>query len=165
MKTSARILLIGIWGIICGMILAAPFLMKNAFPAAATALYFPFSFFCHQIPDRSFMLNQFPLAVCHRCLGIYLGLFLGALWSSGWIYDSVKRRCSSVLIAVLPMGIDFSLDFLGFWNSAPALRFATGLIFGYLISPLLVRGFTELLQDISWRSPAIKTMPIKGDVS
>ena len=165
MKVSGRVLLMSIWGFFCALILAAPLLMTHAFPVAASKFYFPFSFFCHQNPDRSFMLGAYPLAVCHRCFGIYLGFFLGTLLKFRWVHGSVMLRRGSVLVAVLPMLLDFSLDFAGLWTGAPGIRFATGLIFGCLISPLLVQGLTELIADGSWRGFAVNTLPIKGDLS
>jgi uncharacterized membrane protein len=165
MKVSARIILSSIWGILCMMIITAPFLMTFVFPSAAATLYFSFSFFCHQIPDRSFMISHYPFAVCHRCFGIYLGFFLGALFENRWIYSSVKLRRAVVFAALLPMGIDFSLEFGGLWSGTPGLRFVTGLVFGCLISPLLVRGFIEMLQDIPWRGRVITAMSNNGDFS
>jgi len=164
MKVSARNILILIWGILCVMIVSAPLLLMHAFPVAASTIYFPFSLFCHQIPDRSFVIGIYPLAVCHRCFGIYLGFFLGALFENRWIHRSVKLRRSFVLAAVLPMGIDFLLEFSGLCNSVSGLRFVTGIVFGCLISPLLVRGITEMLQEFSWRGLAGNTRPIKGEL-
>ena len=165
MKIPARILLTSIWGILCAMILAAPLLMGHAFPAAASALYFPFSFFCHQHPDRSYMLGLYPLAVCHRCFGMYLGFFFGTVCCVRRMESSVKLRRAAVLIAVLPMMLDVSLNYAGLWPGAPGLRCATGLIFGFMISPLLVQGLAEMLQGGVPGGCAINTIPIKGDLS
>lgn len=44
---------------------------------AATIFWF-FSPVCHQDPARSFWLFGAPVAVCARCLGIYLGSAVGA---------------------------------------------------------------------------------------
>lgn len=165
MRVSVRIIHSSIWGILFVMIIAAPLLMTYAFPAAAATIYFSFSFFCHQIPDRSFMISHYPLAVCHRCFGIYLGFFLGAFFENRWMHSSVKLCRAFVLAAVLPMGIDFSLEFGGLWSSAPGFRFVTGLVFGCLISPLLVRGLAEMLPEISWRGRVVNVVPNNGDFS
>jgi len=47
-------------------------------PVLAGLSYLVFTPFCHQLPDRSFHLLGVPLAVCARCTGIYLGIFIGA---------------------------------------------------------------------------------------
>ena len=59
--------------------LAAPVLAASGYPLAAFALQQFFSRVCHQEPARSFFLFGTPVAVCARCLGIYLGAAAGAL--------------------------------------------------------------------------------------
>ena len=71
---TARILLALSWGVVCVLTLAAPLALAHG-RADALPVYLGFSFFCHQSPERSFALAGLPLAVCHRCSGIYLGLF------------------------------------------------------------------------------------------
>src|ERR1700761_8410929 len=46
---------------------------------AATLVRGFFSSLCHQNPDRSFLIRGVPVAVCARCLGIYLGVVAGML--------------------------------------------------------------------------------------
>ncbi len=92
--------------------------------------HFAFRPMCHQLPERSFaFVADAPLCVCHRCFGIYAGLFVGGLIAAaGAKADPSNRR--TWLIATLPMlahvlviqfvsAIDFS------W-----LRVATGALFG-----------------------------------
>src|SRR6056297_1218175 len=48
-------------------------------PDAEHALRVGFQHLCHQLPGRSFEVGGVPLAVCHRCVGIYAGLLGGVL--------------------------------------------------------------------------------------
>src|SRR5579884_1285256 len=72
-RKTRGILLLGsaLW---CLMIVAAPLLH-------AQPIYQFFSIICHQIPSRSWVLAGSPLPVCIRCTCIYLGFFIGAVFS------------------------------------------------------------------------------------
>jgi uncharacterized membrane protein len=48
-------------------------------PILGLALQRGFALVCHQHPERSFVLFGGTVAVCARCLGIYLGAALGML--------------------------------------------------------------------------------------
>lgn len=56
----------------------APLLSTSGYGLAALAILLFFSPVCHQDPARSFWILGTPIAVCARCLGIYLGAALGA---------------------------------------------------------------------------------------
>jgi uncharacterized membrane protein len=143
----ARIMVAGTWGLFCAMILAAPILLSRSFDRAASVLYFTFSIFCHQIPDRSYSLLGYSLPVCHRCLGIYLGLWLGSLIENRFAHRSPQARREWIFAACAPMLFDAILSYSGLWRGSGNLRFLTGLWFGCLISTLLVRGIEEFLMD------------------
>jgi uncharacterized membrane protein len=57
--------------------LAAP-LLAPSHPFAALLIRSFFSRLCHQNPVRSFVVEGSPVAVCVRCLGIYIGATFGA---------------------------------------------------------------------------------------
>ena len=56
----------------------APYLSASGFSLFAVAILWFFSPVCHQDPARSFWILGAPMAVCARCLGIYLGAAVGA---------------------------------------------------------------------------------------
>ena len=83
---------------------------------------------CHQIAERSFHVGGVALAACHRCYGIYWGLFLGPV-----IYLVARRREYSRLLlwlGLLPLGLDWTLDAVALWHNTPLSRMFTGGVFG-----------------------------------
>lgn len=97
------------------------------------ALFHPL---CHQDPQRSFWFAGAPLAVCHRCTGIYggalLGVLLGPLLGAGAAVRAYLRRkpFHAVLLAGLPMALDWGLDVGGLWMNTVPSRVLTGALFG-----------------------------------
>lgn len=162
---AARIMLAGVWGVFCAMILAAPILLSFSCPRIASVLYLSFSTICHQIPDRSFFILGYSFPVCERCSGIYLGLLLGSLVEARFVHRSSTARRVWVLAACIPMLADFSLSFSGLWIGTGPVRFATGLWFGWLISALLVRGVAEFLLHAPWRHLPVGYSPLKKGYS
>jgi uncharacterized membrane protein len=142
---TIRILLALSWGVVCVLTLAAPLVLARG-RAETLPVYLGFSFFCHQLPERSFALAGLPLAVCHRCSGIYLGLFAGALLSPLRFPESLRGRRWWLLAAALPALIDFALGRTGLWPGSAWSRAFSGMFLGYMISPLLVRALAECVQ-------------------
>jgi len=142
---TARILLALSWGVVCVLTLAAPLALAHG-RADALPVYLGFSFFCHQSPERSFALAGLPLAVCHRCSGIYLGLFAGSLLAPLRFPGSLRGRRWWLLAAALPALIDFALARSGLWSGSAWSRAFSGMFLGYMISPLLVRALAELVR-------------------
>ncbi len=139
------------WGFLCSLILAAPILAAHSRPRAASVVYFFFSFLCHQIPERSFVLLGSPLAVCHRCAGVYLGMFIGCFVGNHSMHRSARARRYWVFAAIAPVAFDLVAPVAGLWTNTACTRFSTGLLFGILISSLVVRGFEEFLQETHLR--------------
>jgi len=159
---SAKALWGGSWGLLCVLALAAPILLSHARATAGSIVYLCFSGFCHQIPERSFFLSGYPMAVCCRCFGIYLGLVLGSPGYSPSVRRTPIGRRIFVFIAGFPLLLDALLPLAGLWQSTAASRFVTGLLLGYLISSLAARGVTEWLREFR-RPLAIGALHRKGD--
>jgi len=148
---STRAILASGWGILCSLIVAAPILAAHSWHRAASVVYFFFSFLCHQIPERSFVLLGSPLAVCHRCSGAYLGMLIGCFVENHPMHRSARARRYWVLAAIGPVALDLAAPVAGLWTNTAFTRFSTGLLFGILISSLVVRGFREFLQEAHFR--------------
>lgn len=77
-EKSQRVLVSAIPASFAGAAISAPYLAAAGHSAAALAIVVFFSPVCHQDPARSFWIFGGPVAVCARCLGIYLGAAAGA---------------------------------------------------------------------------------------
>lgn len=91
-----------------------------------------FSPTCHQLPERSFVLNGQTLAVCHRCTGLYFGFWLGVLgfpWMPRFRYF-LATRPRWVLLFWVPLIINVLVA------NSPVDRFGTGVLAGFPISVL-----------------------------
>jgi len=114
------------------VIVAPPILLAHGHGQTAMALYHGLSGICHQIPSRSFHLYGFPLAVCSRCTGIYLGFTLAGLLYPlvPGLQNGVKLPKFWVIVALLPMLIDFSLGYFGILENTFVSRTVTGALAG-----------------------------------
>lgn len=120
---------------------------------AAPILYAFFDPVCHQIAERSFHLGNEPLAVCHRCTGLYggfaLGLMAAPFFGSArrWLLDEPKR----ILLFFLPL----TLDWIWIGNTA-ATRFSTGLLAAMPVAVLLWAANRQIFQPRN-------STPLKGE--
>ena len=127
-------------------ILAAPIAAANHYHGLALTLYRAFATLCHQLPDRSFFIENHKLAVCARCSGLYGGFALVLL-----LYPLVRQLRSTVLphprwlfLAAVPMLVDFSLTFVGVWENTHSSRLFTGLLLGGVTVFYVMPGLVEL---------------------
>lgn len=129
------------------VLIALPPVLGEAAAATVRGVFDPL---CHQLPGRSFHLWGEPLAVCHRCTGIYLGLFAGVLAGREWL--SLRQFAPALLLlAVAPAGLDWIVGVLGWWNSPPLVQALTGGWFGVLAGMLVAGGLTELVERLLGR--------------
>jgi uncharacterized membrane protein len=124
----------------------APFL-AGRIPRLAAGLYACFSPLCHQIPERSFTLFGYPLAVCARCTGIYAGILAGLLAYPKIRGFAALRLPSTRLFLGLsaPIAADAAGHWLGFWSSGNVLRFLTGFAWGNVLPYYFMTGLGEWL--------------------
>jgi uncharacterized membrane protein len=87
---------------------------------------------CHQMPDRTFHLNEIPMAVNTRCFGIFAGLFAG--WAA---IPLLSRKLAGspwpsriLLLAVVLQIIDYSGNAFEIWENTNTSRFIFGIILG-----------------------------------
>ena len=116
--------------------IAVPWLMARA-PEIGLALQRGFSLVCHQQPERSFVLFGGSVAVCARCLGIYLGAAAGLL-------IRLQRQLPKQLLifAVAINAIDWISEFIGIHGNWMSLRFGLGFALG-MAAAMLVAASTE----------------------
>ena len=104
--------------------IATPFFL-HSIPVLGFSLKRAFTLVCHQQPERSFFLFGGSVAVCARCLGIYLGAAVGLL-----MY--VPRRVAMQLlkVTVTVNAIDWFAELTGLHGNWMLMRFALGVALG-----------------------------------
>ena len=104
--------------------IATPFFL-HSIPMLGFALQRSFALVCHQQPERSFFLFGGSVAVCARCLGIYLGAALGLL-------ICVPRRVAMqlLLVTLTANAIDWFAELVGLHGNWMLVRFAFGVGLG-----------------------------------
>ena len=104
-------------------------------PETARAVHGGFGWLCHQIPERSPHLGGVPWALCHRCVGILAGVLAGLAGAPGLSARALAalahlRPGRVVVLALVPLAVDWSLGAFGVWANTPVSRLATGAVFG-----------------------------------
>jgi uncharacterized membrane protein len=162
----ARRALLFFFSLVCLSIPAAPLLVSQHHALPAAIFYLSFSSVCHQIPERCFSLLGYPWAVCHRCSGIYFGLWIGALFYPALpeILRHRFMRRSWLLGALVFLALDTGLPLMGLWTNTPLTRVTSGIVFGSLSSVLLITGGAEILQARPWKRPLMSYSDTAGGV-
>jgi uncharacterized membrane protein len=163
---AARAAVAAVGALLCLGMICAPLLAARSQRLSAV-IYLAFAPVCHQMPERSFTHHGYPWAVCHRCAGIYLGLFLAALLPIGgaWVSVAGRRRRIRVALAVAPLLVDWALAFGGLWPGAAWSRFGTGALFGAMVATLLVPGLEELIDEVAHACCCLRRKELKGVVT
>jgi uncharacterized membrane protein len=104
---------------------AAPYCLTHGLLAMGLALERGFAIICHQRPERSFWISGAEMAVCSRCLGIYLGAAVGLLFRTS------RRIALRLLIAAVALNFfDALTELAGLHGNWLVIRFAFGLLLG-----------------------------------
>jgi len=128
------------------LIILAPLALAHKRFFLALSLYHGFSLVCHQLPARSFFIENYPLAVCARCAGLYTGFAMSAL-----VYPLARDVRKTVapsrvwlVAAIMPLAIDWALGFFGFWSNTHVSRFTTGALLGAVSVFYVMPGLVDL---------------------
>ena len=141
----AFIAVIALWNI---LILSAPLAAASNFNKFSGSVYSFFSYLCHQIPSRSFFLENHQFAVCARCFGVYFGLLSGTV-----LYPFLRpiEKTESfprfwLFLTMIPMAIDWSLGIFEIWENTYFSRFATGMILGATCAIYILPAVVEIFE-------------------
>ncbi len=110
---------------LAGAATAIPYLWWHGVAGTAVALQQAFSLVCHQRPERSFWLFGGTVAVCSRCLGIYVGAALGLL-----LRTARKLALQCLVAAVVLNAIESLSEIMGLHGNWLDVRFLLGLMLG-----------------------------------
>ena len=97
---------------------------------------------CHRLPDRCISIGSYKMALCARCLGVFLGLLSGILLG---VLDIFMTRWF-ILPFLAPMLIDAETQRFGIRYSNNLLRLTTGFLFGTGIGLFI---YLWIVRDIS----------------
>lgn len=139
------------------LVLVAPLAAATGHTEIAQGIYRAFGALCHQLPDRSYFIDGHKLAVCSRCTGLYGGFAITLL-----CYPLIRSlRTTAVparkwlVLATLPLLIDFSLTFFGLWENTHTSRLITGFLLGSAAVFYVMPGII----DLSFRALRTRSTP------
>jgi uncharacterized membrane protein len=134
----------------CAGILLAPACKAWGDNSAGAALYQWYHPICHQIPERSFFLEGFPLGVCSRCSAIYFAFLLGTL-----LYPLLRHLDRPVLPPrwlLLVVGIPMLIDATGLgsliYEVTSMSRALTGALFGLALPSVLLPAALQAVGEL-----------------
>ncbi|HYP29329.1 MAG TPA: DUF2085 domain-containing protein [Blastocatellia bacterium] len=114
------------------------------------SLYHAYAPACHQLSERAFHINGYPLAVCARCFGIYSGFLFGLI-----IYPFVRSLARTdmprrlwLILALAPVSIDFLGGLTGAFENTHASRLITGALAGAAGAFYIMPGL--ICMTLSW---------------
>jgi uncharacterized membrane protein len=104
------------------------------------------SAFCHQLPERSYMIGDLQMPLCARCIGIHVGFLLSSIlvWTGARRFSSAMpgKKTLAVLGAMAITGfLAALLSYAGIGGSDNLSRTISGLLIGtsipFVAVPLL----------------------------
>jgi uncharacterized membrane protein len=150
---SAWVLITSLALALVAAIVTAPLAQAYGHPSVAATIYKAFSFVCHQIPERSFHLAGHQFGVCSRCTGLYAGFAVAAL-----AYPLIRPLKTTatparrwLLLAAVPLVIDFGLGYFSIWQNNHLSRFTTGALLGSVAVFYIMPGLIELSSNVRGR--------------
>jgi uncharacterized membrane protein len=149
--------------VLVALVVVAPLAAAGGHGELAQVIYRAFAVLCHQRPDRSYFIDGHKLAVCSRCTGLYAGfaftLLLYPLIRS--LRTTTTPPPSWLLLAAVPLGIDFSLTFFGIWENTHTSRLLTGALLGSVAVFYVVPGLMDLsLRPLYTSKPSPSTFTL-----
>jgi uncharacterized membrane protein len=117
---------------------ATPFFL-HSIPMLGFPLQRGFALVCHQQPERSFILFGGSIAVCARCLGIYLGAGMGLLLR---VPRPIAWRW--LIAAVVINALDWLAEIAGMHGNWMFTRFALGFTLGATAAMLVIASIDKI---------------------
>ncbi|WP_026069126.1 DUF2085 domain-containing protein [Methanomassiliicoccus luminyensis] len=109
----------------------------------ARAVYTAADILSDQLSSNSYYLNGNQVPFPSRMVGLLFGLTWGALAA----VVIRPRTQSKVLLGVVPILVDWSLQFTAEYTSTNTIRLITGAVAGIAIAMFLAAAFTPQLED------------------
>lgn len=129
---SQRLLVSAFPASLAGAAISAPYLALGGYGAFTFLIFLFFSPVCHQDPARSFWVLGTPVAVCARCLGIYLGAAVGA-----WMPASRRMLLSGLALFAALNFADVLTEAAAWHGNWKLTRFLLGALLGLAAGSLV----------------------------
>ncbi len=113
---------------ICALI--TPFLSAVGEYNLSAKISYILSNACHQNPERSFWLWGYPVSLCARCIGVYIGTTFCCILV---LFNKLNISIKVFFIIILFCLTDLILNLFNI-NTGNITRFCIGLIMGLLIT-------------------------------
>ena len=101
----------------------------NDMNLVAKSIYYIGDLNCHQLSHRSYAYNDNQMSFCARDTGIFVGLVLGFTYASR---KKIILTLPLVIAALIPIGLDGTIQLLTDYESTNPKRLITGLIAGII---------------------------------
>jgi len=108
----------------------------------ANKFYGLMSLSCHQNPLRSFWIFGYPMALCSRCSGIYLGSILTLLLL---IFKDFRLKSLFIILLLLMVITEIVLEKVTILEGNNFIRFISGNICGFIFIVLFNNVFSYLI--------------------
>lgn len=86
---------------------------------------------CHQQPTKSFWLMGYPIALCARCYGFYIGVVISTILA---LFNKFRINLKTFFIILLLVIIDLFINYILKHTTGIYLRFTTGLFMGAIFT-------------------------------
>lgn len=118
--------------ILCGTL--PPILAKLNFYDLSSKLHFTLMYSCHQRPERCFWILGYPMSLCCRCYGFYIGVFISLILTLLNKFNPNKKFLLTILIfSILDIFINVAIGI----NTGNITRFIIGSFMGILFTYIL----------------------------
>lgn len=117
------------------IVLSVPWLLSSPSPTVvsfAVRLQLTWSFFCHQLPERTPTLAGMPCCACHRCTALFVGALSGCLLALCGGPDQPRTLRRLCLAGSLLLFADACLQTSGCYSSN-GMRWVTGSLTGLFV--------------------------------
>lgn len=96
---------------------------------------------CHQLPERSFCVKGYIFPICARCTGVFGGQLLALILFAFGISTNIYL----CVVALLIMGLDWFIQYIGFRQLNNIRRLITGFLGGLGVFGIYINIFIKII--------------------
>jgi len=103
---------------------------------------------CHQLHERSLFFRGYQFPLCARCTGIFMGTITSMASFLMVLSFNIQLLFLLTVVSVVLLGIDGIFQLKGIWVSTNPRRFITGILSGFFVTGLFIRGIAILFRTL-----------------